>query len=167
MIIVSAVGLTFQLAVATEPSDHRVNISSTKTIRITADKMIAEIDAAEVVFFGNVKAQQSGTVITANRLKIVYDSSVIRKKGNSPNSEAIRKIIASGSVKIINDNIVAEGDTAEYTKKTGVYILTGKPSRVSRNGDSISGSKVTLHRSDGTLTVEGGGEERVKAIFQP
>lgn len=167
MIIVAAVGLTFQFAAASEPSDHRVQFSNTKTIRITADKMIAEIDAAEVEFSGNVKAQQSGMVINANRLKIVYDHSVVSKKGNSPKTDAIRKIIASGNVKILYDNIVAEGDLAEYTIKSDIFVLTGKPSRVSRDGDLMTGSKFTLQRSDGTLTVEGNGEDRVRAIFNP
>ena len=165
MFIVAAVGLTFQIAAAGEPTDHRVNISSTKTIRITADKLTAEIDAAEVEFLGNVKAQHSGTVITANRLKIVYDRSAVSKKGNSPKTAAFRKIIARGRVKIVYDNIIAEGDSAEFTIKSNIFVLTGKPSRVSRDGDLITGSKFTLQRSDGTLTVEGMGEDRVRAIF--
>ena len=165
LIIVVGIGLTFQITAASEPSSHRANISNTKTIRITADKMIAEIDAAEVEFFGNVKAQQSGTVITANRLKIVYDPSAVAKKGNSPGNEAIRRIIASGQVKIVYDNIVAEGDSADYSIKSDIFVLTGKPSRVSRDGDVITGSKFTLQRSDGTLTVEGLGQDRVRAIF--
>ena len=166
MFIVVAVGLTFQIAVG-EPTDHRVNMSSTKTIRITADKLIAEIDAAEVEFLGNVKAQQSWTVITANRLKIVYDRSAVDKIGNSPKTDAIHKIIARGRVKIVYDNIVAEGDSAEYTIKSDIFVLTGKPSRVSRDDDLITGSKFTLQRPDGTLTVVGLGEDRVRAIFQP
>ncbi|MBW2470407.1 MAG: hypothetical protein JRE62_13995 [Deltaproteobacteria bacterium] len=165
LIIVATVVFTFQIAAASEPSDDRVQISNNKTIRITADKMIAEIDAAEVEFFGNVKARQSTTVITANRLKIVYDPSAFRKKGESPKTEAIRQIIASGRVKIIYDNIVAQGDLAEYTIKSDVLILTGKPSRVNRDGHLISGSKFTLQRSEGTLTVEGKGGDRVRAIF--
>ncbi|MGD9174685.1 MAG: LptA/OstA family protein [Desulfobacterales bacterium] len=165
MFIVAAVGLTFQIAAAGEPTDHRVNISSTKTIRITADKLIAEINAAEVEFLGNVKAQQSGTVITANRLIIVYDRSAVNNKGNSPKTDAIRKIIARGRVRIVYNNIVAEGDSAEYTIKFDIFVLTGKPSRVSRDGDLITGSKFTLQRSDGTLTVEGLGQDRVRAIF--
>ena len=165
MIILAAVGLTFQIAAANEPSDRRVDIANSQIIRITADKMVAEIDAAEVEFFGNVKAQQSGTVITANRLKIVYDPSAVAKKGNSPGNEAIRRIIASGQVKIVYENIVAEGDSADYSIKSDIFVLTGKPSRVSRDGDVITGSKFTLQRSDGTLTVEGSGESRVRAIF--
>ena len=159
--------MTFQNAATSEPSEHHVNISNTKTIRITADKMIAEIDAAEVVFLGNVRVLQPGTEITANRLKIVYDEVAVSKKGNSPKADAIRKIIASGRVKIVYDDIVAEGNLAEYTVKSDVFILTGKPSRVTRNGVLITGSKFTLQRSEGTLAVEGSGEGRVKAIFQP
>jgi lipopolysaccharide transport protein LptA len=127
--------------------------------------LIAEIDAEEVEFLGNVKAQQSRTLITANRLKIVYDRSVVIKKGNSPKTDAIRKIIARGRVKIVHDDIIAEGDSAEYNKRSGIFVITGKPSSVSRDGDLITGSKFTLQRSDGTLNVESMGEIRVRAIF--
>ena len=106
-------------------------------------------------------------VLTANRLKIVYNPSVLSQKSNSPKTDPIRKIIASGRVKIAYDDIVAEGDLAEYTIKSDVFVLTGEPSRVSRDGDLITGSKFILQRSDGTLTVEGSGGNRVKAIFQP
>lgn len=167
IIIVAAVGLTVQNTAASEPSEHRVNLSNTKTIRITADKLIAEIDAAEVTFFGNVKVQQPGTVITSNRLKIVYDAVAVENKGKPPKADAIRKIIASGRVKIVFDDMVAEGNLAEYTIKSDVFILTGKPSRVTRDGDLITGSKFTLQRSEGTLTVEGGGGDRVRAILSP
>jgi lipopolysaccharide transport protein LptA len=167
MIIVAAVCLTFQNAAASESSEHRVNISNTKTIRITADKMIAELGADEVEFLGNVRVQQPGTVTTANRLKIVYDAAAVNKEGHSPGADDIRKIIASGRVKIVNEDIIAEGDFAEYTMISDVFILTGKPARVTRNGHLITGSKITLQRSDGTLTVESSGGVRVRAIFQP
>ena len=166
MIIMAAVGLTCHIAAANEPADHRAESSNTGTIRITADKLIAELGAEKVEFSGNVKAQQSGTVITADRLTIAYNPSAVSQKKDSLKTDAIRKITASGRVKIAYDNIVAEGDYAEYTMISKVFVLTGKPSRLSRNGHWISGPKITLQRSDGTLTVEGSGEGRVRAIFK-
>jgi lipopolysaccharide transport protein LptA len=166
-IILAALIWTIQTAAANEHTAQGVKKLETKSIRITADKLIAKMDAAEIDFIGNVKALQAGAVITSDRLKIIYDPDAVRHKDGSPMTETIRKIIASGRVKIVTENITAEADTAEYIIESAILVLTGEPSRLTRDGHLITGSKFTLQRSDGTLIVEGSGEDRVKAIFQP
>lgn len=166
-IIVAAVIWTLQIAAATERTDQTVKNSETKKIRITADKLIVRVDAAEIDFIGNVKAMQAGAVITADRLKIIYNPDSVYNKAGASKTETIRKIMASGRVKIETENILAEADTAEYTIKSAVLVLTGEPSRVTRDGHLITGPKFTLQQSNGTITVESRGEQRVKAIFQP
>jgi lipopolysaccharide transport protein LptA len=166
-IIVAALLGTAYIATAIEPTQQSVKNSGAKGIRITSDKLVAQIDKAQIVYSGNVKVTQSGTVITAERLKIVYDPDTVRDKDGSLKAAAIRKIIARGRVKILYKNIVAEADEAIYTMKSAVLVITGNPSRVTRDGVLMTGSKITLQRSDGTLTVEGEGESRVRAIFNP
>jgi lipopolysaccharide export system protein LptA len=136
-----------------------------KKIRITADKLIAALDAGEIEFIGNVKATQTNTVITADRLKIIYTPAADKSQNRTPKLESIEKIIAQGRVKIIHEDIIAETDMAEYTMKSAVLVLTGEQSNVTQGGHSISGTKFTLYRSDGKLTVESNGEKRVKAVF--
>lgn len=166
-IIVAAIIWTFHTATAIEPPHQKAKNSETKGIRITSEKLVARIDAGEIVYSGNVKAQQPGTVITAEHLRIIYDPDTVRDKDGSLRAEAIRKIIAQGRVKIVSKNIVAEADKAVYTINSAVLVLTGNPSRVTRDDILITGSKFTLKRSDGTLTVEGEGERRVRTIFNP
>lgn len=164
-IIAAALIGTLHIATAIEPTQQHLKKSEAKGIRITSDKLVARIEAAEIVYYGNVRATQPGTVITAERLRIIYDPDTVRNKEGSIQAEAIRKIIARGQVKIVYDNIIAEADKAVYTIKTGILVLTGNPSRVTRDSVLITGSKFTLKRSDGTLTVEGDENRRVKAFF--
>jgi lipopolysaccharide export system protein LptA len=136
-----------------------------KKIRITADQLIAMVEAGEIEFIGNVRATQANTVITADRLKIIYASAKSKGQTVMLKPESIEKIIAQGHVKIIHDNIIAETDQAEYTMKSAVLVLTGERSVVTQGGQSISGTKFTLYRSDGKITVESNAKNRVKAVF--
>ena len=81
--------------------------------------------------------------------------------------ETIKKIIATGHVKIVTDDIIAETDRAEYTIKSKILVLRGDQSRVSQGGHSITATKFTLYRSEGKLSVESKGENRIRAIVQP
>ena len=158
---------THSAAAASESIDTTDPNNENNRIRITAEKLIAEVDAAEIEFVGNVKATQTDAVITSDRLKIIYDPDAVKDKTGDNKKVAIQKIIANGHVKIVTDNIIAETDRAEYTVKSKVLVLLGEQSRVTQGGHSITGTKFTLHRSEGELIVESNGENRVKAILQP
>ncbi len=136
-------------------------------IRITADKLVAELDASEIEFIGNVKATRADAIVTSDRLKIIYDPNMIKDENGAIKTESIEKIIANGHVKIVTDNIIAETDKAEYSIKPEVLVLQGEQSSVTREGYSITGTKFTLRRTEGKITVESSEEHRVKAILQP
>ena len=55
---------------------------------------------------------------------------------------------------------------AEYDTKTEILILTGERSNVTQGGHSISGTKFTLYRLAGKITIESNGKQRVKAVFE-
>lgn len=153
-------------AAASTTIDTTIKKDENEKIRITADKLIASIDAGEIEFIGNVKATQTNTVITADRLKIIYTPDTNGGQTRTLKPESIEKIIAQGRVKIIHDDITAETDMAEYTIKSAVLVLTGERTNVSQGGHSISGTKFTLYRSAGKITVESTEKNRVKAVFE-
>lgn len=155
------------IVTASETIDANVKNNENKEIRIIADKLFAEVDAGVIEFVGNVKATYAETVITADRLKIIYNPDAIKVKTNALKPVSIEKIIANGHVKINYNNIIAETDEAEYTMKSEVLVLKGEQSKVSQKGHSISGTTFTLHRSDGKITVESSQKNRVKAVFHP
>jgi len=152
---------------ASEASDTKDINNEGKRIRITSDKLNAEVNAGEIEFVGNVKATQADAVITSDRLKIIYDPDSMKNKTRDINSLSIEKIIAKGHVKIVTADIIAETDRAEYTIKSKVLVLLGEQSSINQGGHSITGTKFTLHRSQGKLIVEGSGEKRIKATLQP
>jgi len=152
---------------ASESIPAKVNYRKTNHIRITADTLIAEVDAGEIEFVGNVKATQAESVITADRLKILYDPETFKINTSEEKTKSIEKIIATGHVRIVYDNIIAETDKAEYTIISDVLVLTGEQSKIIQKGHSIAGRKFTLHRSDGKLIVESSEKTRVKAIYDP
>lgn len=156
-----------QIAADAEATDSDAKNSKRRRIRITADRLVAKLGAAEIEFIGNVKATQAGALITADFLKVIYVPEALSYQGGTENIASIRKIIANGRVKIATDDIRAEADTAEYTVKSAVLVLKGAPSRVTRGAHSITGMKFTLHRTDGHITVESSGENRVTATFHP
>lgn len=155
------------IVTASETIDANVKNNENKEIRIIADKLFAEVDAGVIEFVGNVKATYAETVITADRLKIIYNPDAIKVKTNALKPVSIEKIIANGHVKINYNNIIAETDEAEYTMKSEVLVLKGEQSKVSQKGHSITGTTFTLHRSDGKITVESSEKNRVKAVFHP
>ena len=152
LIILTVFTGTHTAAAASETIEAN-NANKTNGIQITSDKLNAAVDAGEIEFIGNVKATQAGAVITSDRLKIIYDPDATKNK--------------TGDIEIVTDNLIAETDRAEYTIKSKVLALLGEHSKVSQGGNSITGTKFTLHRIEGKLTVESSGENRIKAILQP
>ncbi|MGD9280133.1 MAG: LptA/OstA family protein [Desulfobacterales bacterium] len=158
---------TQDAAAAPETIDPNDTNHENNHIRITADKLVATVDAAEIEFIGTVKTIREDAVITSDRLKIIYDPDAIKKSARGSQKETIKKIIATGHVKIVTDDIIAETDRAEYTIKSKILVLRGDQSRVSQGGHSITGAKFTLYRSEGKLSVESKGKNRIRAIVQP
>jgi lipopolysaccharide export system protein LptA len=136
-------------------------------IQITADKLVAELDASEIEFVGNVKVTRADAIITSDRLKIIYDPDKTKDASSVRKKESIEKIIANGNVKIVAGDIIAQTDKAEYSIKSEVLILQGEKSSITREGYLITGTKFTLRRTEGKITVESSDEHRVKAILQP
>ena len=152
---------------ASQQNGTQAQNSENEKIRIIADKLLAEIDAGVIEFVGNVKATQAETVVTSDRLKIIYTPEANKEPATVLKPVAIEKIIANGNVKIRYNKIIAETDEAEYTIKSGILVLKGEQSKVTQEGQSITGTKFTLHREDGKITVESSAQNRVKAVFQP
>lgn len=151
----------------TETTGPNVKNNEHEKIRIIADKLFAEINTGVIEFVGNVKATYAETVVTSDRLKIIYNPDAIKGQANVLESVSIEKIIASGNVKIDYNHIIAETDEAEYTIKSEIIVLKGEHSKVTQEGHSITGTKFTLHRADGSITVESSAKNRVKALFHP
>lgn len=133
--------------------------------RITADRLQVDREDRNAEFVGTVKLTQGTTVLTADRLKIFFEADKQSTQITPGDQEAIKKIVAKGNVRIKLDEGVAETDQAEFIAETNTYVLSGEGSKVISGKNSISGSKITLHRTDGRITVERGVKKRVEAVI--
>ena len=145
---------------------------SNEQIRISADKLTVHDKDKLAEFAGSVKASQGNNVIRSDKLKIYYKSGFGEEEKKPAGEETIEKLVASGNVRIRFDENIAVSDDAVYVTETRVLVLTGENSKITKGNDSISGSKITLYRDDGRITIEGGqktdGQKgRVEAVFYP
>ena len=134
-------------------------------LRITADRLVGSYDRNYAEFTGSVEAVYGNFIIKSDSLKIYYKRDPEKKEKPKAIEGSIDKIIANGNVKIWADGKVATTQQAVYTTDTMVLVLTGENSTVTSNKNYISGSKITINRSNNTVKVESSVENRVKALF--
>jgi lipopolysaccharide export system protein LptA len=151
---------------AAEKMQKQQKETGEKKIHITADRLIAEGNSNNAEFIGNVRAVQETTIITSEKLKIFYKKDSSGIKDNSKGDESIKEIIATGNVKILFDDKIAETEQAVYTAETRVLELNGPDSKITSGKNTISGSKIIFSRDDGRVKVEGSGNKRVEAFFE-
>lgn len=132
-------------------------------IHITADSLITDPQNKTAEFIGHVFATQGDTTITSDRLKVYYREG--SESGSTPGMDAIVRIVAQGTVKMVFDDRVAYTEHAEYIADQRIVILTGQNSKIVSGNNSISGQKITLYRDDGRIHVAGTQEEPVEAFF--
>jgi lipopolysaccharide transport protein LptA len=134
-------------------------------IIITAEQLDSDNKAKFAEFIGNVKAIQADFVITSDKLRIYYKGELLdtEKKGND--EEPLKKIVASGNVKITSDQYIAETEKLEYDTASMTIILTGENSTVINGKNSLTGSKIILYQKDGRVKVLGSKNKRIKAEF--
>jgi len=131
-------------------------------IHITSDRMESNSKLKWIEFVGHVRATQKDTVITANRLKIFYESGSF----SSSNKNRPEKIVATGRVKISMGTRKAEAEMVVYNVDSDTLVLSGNP-RVWIGKNMISGQEITLFRSEERSLVMGGKKTRVKAEIFP
>jgi lipopolysaccharide export system protein LptA len=133
-------------------------------IRILADRLVTNDKESYAEFQGNVEASQGDFLIRSETLRIYYKRGA-EKDPSTGDEESIRKVVATGNVRIDADDKKATSDKAEYTPEDGTLILTGPDSTLVSDKNSITGSRITLHRESRQLKVEGGARQRVHAVF--
>ena len=134
-------------------------------INIMADKLTFEKDNNYAEFSGKVKATEKDTILTADNMKIFFKDSMTSGESSTLNNNNIKSILATGHVRIIFDDNEATSDKALYSLQDNILELTGENTRVLNGGNSITGKKITIFRTDGSITVEGGDNDQVNALF--
>ena len=155
-------------AIAAGQSEPSAPVKQTQDepIQITADQLISDNAEQYAEFIGNVKAIQADWVITSDKLRIYYVGDLLKSEEKSNSTEqSLKKIVATGNVKIRSEQYSADAEMAEYDTASMTIILSGEDSKLFKGKNSITGSKIILYQKDGRVKVEGSKNKRIKAVF--
>ncbi len=154
-------------------------LDTTKPISLAADR--AEVDNKLQVarFIGNVVALQDTAVLNADTVVIQYE----REPTETPKptidqpasvgvaaltsgSGGIKTLVASGSVKMIQNERRVFCEQVTFDQAKGTVTLTGNP-RVYSGTDLLTGNRIVVHIADERVEVIGSGSSRVQVTVVP
>jgi len=125
-------------------------------VTVDADSLESMQKEGLSVFKGSVVARQNNSVQYADRMEVYTDSK----------TDKIDRVVSTGNVRIITrDCRMATALRAEYYDSDQRVVLIGN-ARVWRDADVVTGERITIYLAEDRSLVEGGKQERVKAIFQ-
>jgi lipopolysaccharide export system protein LptA len=162
-VLVATVTLFAATAWAAEKSTS--GQAENEPIQIVADELISYNQEKYAEFIGNVIVTQGEFRIASDKLRIYYRGELLESDKKGSEEDVIKKIIATGNVKITSEQYQANADKAEYDTSTMIVVLSGKNSKVISGKNSISGSVIRLNQKSGQVKVEGSPTKRIKAEF--
>jgi lipopolysaccharide export system protein LptA len=126
-------------------------------VTVDADQLENIQKEGLVVFTGNVVAAQNSSTQWADRMEVYLDD-----KGDK-----IVRTVSTGNVRIITkDCRSGTAKRAEYYDAEQRVVLIGN-ARVWRDDNVVTGERITIYLAEDRSVVEGGQQERVKAVFYP
>jgi lipopolysaccharide export system protein LptA len=134
-------------------------------IEIVADKLITNNAEKYAEFTGDVRTSQGNLIITSEQLRIYYKENPANLQNQTGSQGSVKRIVASGHVKITSDKYIAESERAEYDLDSTILVLKGENSTIKSGKNIITGSQITVHRQNEEIIVERSAEKRVKAKF--
>ena len=144
---------------ASSAADRRTQSKNDRTqpVTVDADKMERFGKEGLVVFTGNVVARQNNSVQYADRMEVYLDE----------RGDRILRTVSTGAVRIVTrDCRTGTARRAEYHDLEQRVVLLGD-ARVWQDDNVVSGETITIFLSQDRSVVQGGRQERVKAVFFP
>lgn len=124
-------------------------------VEITADELTVDQATGSAVFIGNVVAGQGEMRLSAGRVQVQYATE------NGQATGRIDKLLATGSVTLVNGAEAAEADKAIYSIDGSEIVMTGNVI-LTQGINALSGDKLIVDLTSGSGRMEG----RVRTIFQ-
>jgi lipopolysaccharide export system protein LptA len=154
-------------------------------LHITAAKLEADQNAGLVTFTGQVKATYGENILYSDRLLVYFQKKPEAAKGKAraPETAASREagassplgelggdkldhIVAQGSVRFVQGDRVATGQTATYYKDRDEVVLVGHP-QLWQEANNLQGERIIFNLKDNKMRVEGSPHKRVEAHLYP
>ncbi|MCI0546413.1 MAG: lipopolysaccharide transport periplasmic protein LptA [Candidatus Rokubacteria bacterium] len=129
----------------------------TEPVTVDADHLESLQKEGVVIFTGNVVARQGGSTQYADRMEVYLDAA----------GDRVVRTVSVGNVRIITrDCKTGTAKRAEYYDLEQRVILIGD-ARVWQDDNVVTGDRITMYLAEDRSVVEGGRQDRVKAVFQP
>lgn len=126
-------------------------------VTVDADRMERFGRESLVVFTGNVVARHDNSVQYADRMEVYLDE----------RGERVLRTVSTGNVRIVTrDCKTGTARRVEYFDLEQRMVLTGN-ARVWQDDNVVTGETITIYLAQDRSVVEGGKQERVKAVFYP
>ena len=144
-------------APADAPSAKRRGDDKSAPVTVDADRLESMQKEGLVIFTGSVIARQNTATQYADRMEVYLDAS----------GDRIVRTVSTGSVRIITkDCRTGTAKRAEYYDAEQRVVLIGD-ARVWQEENVVTGERITIFLAEDRSVVEGGKQERVKAVFYP
>ncbi len=158
--LVAIATASFAAQPATPPTGRAADSKAGKgdqPVTIDADRMERFGKESLVVFTGKVVARHDNSVQYADRMEVYLDE----------NGNRVLRSVSTGNVRIITrDCRTGTAKRAEYFDLEQRLVLIGN-ARVWEGDNVVSGDTITIFLSQDRSVVQGGQQERVKAVFYP
>jgi lipopolysaccharide export system protein LptA len=160
-VLVATLGAAGSLGAQSAPREAaaaaRAREGRGQPVTVDADRMERFGRESLVIFLGNVVARQNSSVQYADRMEVYLD-----EKG-----DRILRTVSTGNVRIVTrDCKTGTARRAEYFDLEQRMVLLGN-ARVWQDDNVVTGETITIFLSQDHSIVQGGKQERVKAVFYP
>ncbi len=154
------------ISIAAEAQQRKAVASGNVPVVIRSNSLEIDNKKRVVLFTGSVEAQKEDMLIRCQRMFVYYQDKGDEKPGEGQNFK-IDRIVAKGEVRIDRSNGgSATAEEAVYYEAEEKVVLHGKP-MVKQGEDTVEGSVITLFLREDRSVVEGGGDQKVKAVLAP
>lgn len=124
-------------------------------VTVDADQMESLKKEGLVIFTGNVVARQNNSVQYADRMEVYLDE----------RGERVLRTVSTGNVRVITrDCRIGTARRGEYDDLEQRVVLIGN-ARVWQEDNVVTGERITIYLAEERSVVQGGKQERVKAVF--
>lgn len=156
-------------------------------LHIAAAKLEADQAAGVIIFSGQVKATYGENILYADQLRVYFQKkpAAAKTKGAAPatpqtgakeatgsnplgelGGDKIDRIVAQGSVRFVQNDRVATGQTATYYKDRDEVVLVGNP-QLWQAENNLKGERIIFNLKDNKMRVESSPHKRVEAHLYP
>ena len=139
----------------TKAQDGKRPDDRSQPVTVDSDRMERFGKEGLIIFTGSVVARQNNSVQYADRMEVYLD-----EKGDK-----ILRTVSTGNVRIVTrDCKTGTARRAEYFELEQRVVLIGD-ARVWQDDNVVTGDTVTIFLAQDRNVVQGGKQERVKAVF--